>query len=68
MSAPPPSTLPDLHRAFIANAVDALAADPRVVAIAAAGSYADDETPAGISANARRPALRLSAYPNIVKW
>jgi predicted nucleotidyltransferase len=43
MPAPTPSTLPDLHRAFIANAVDKLAADSRVIGIAAAGSYADDE-------------------------
>jgi predicted nucleotidyltransferase len=37
-----PSTLPDPHRAFIANAVEVLAADPRVVGIAAAGSYAEN--------------------------
>jgi predicted nucleotidyltransferase len=43
MPAPSPSTLPGLHRAFIANAVDKLAADSRVIGIAAAGSYADDE-------------------------
>jgi hypothetical protein len=42
MPAPTPSTLPDLHRAFIAGAVDRLSADPRVVGIAAAGSYADN--------------------------
>jgi hypothetical protein len=40
MPAPTSSTLPDLHRAFIANAVDKLAADSRVIGIAAAGSYA----------------------------
>jgi nucleotidyltransferase-like protein len=39
---PTPSTLPELHRTFVANAVDLLAADPRVVGIAAAGSYADN--------------------------
>jgi predicted nucleotidyltransferase len=43
MPVPTPSTLPDLHRAVVANAVDSLAGDPRVVGIAAAGSYADDE-------------------------
>jgi predicted nucleotidyltransferase len=42
MPVPTPSTLPPLHRAFIARAVELLAADPRVVGIAAAGSYADN--------------------------
>jgi predicted nucleotidyltransferase len=42
MPVRPPSTLPELHRAFIARAVEFLAADPRVVGVAAAGSYADD--------------------------
>jgi hypothetical protein len=37
-----PSTLPGLHRDFIAGAVEFLAADPRVVGIAAAGSYAEN--------------------------
>lgn len=42
MPALTPSTVPDLHRDFLARAVDRLAADPRVVGIAAAGSYADN--------------------------
>jgi predicted nucleotidyltransferase len=37
-----PSTLPHLHRTFIERALGILAADARVVGIAAAGSYADD--------------------------
>jgi len=37
-----PSTLPEPHRAFIKSAVDLLAADLRIVGIAAAGSYADN--------------------------
>jgi Nucleotidyltransferase domain len=37
-----PSTLPDLHRRFIDQAVPRLAADPRIVGIALSGSYADD--------------------------
>lgn len=38
-----PSTLPEPHRQFLARALDVLAADPRIVGIAAAGSYADDD-------------------------
>lgn len=37
-----PSTLAPLHRALIERAVDQLCADPRIVGVAAAGSYAQD--------------------------
>src|SRR5438309_1634578 len=37
-----PRTLPSSHGAFLTNAIDLLAADTRVVGVAAAGSYADD--------------------------
>jgi predicted nucleotidyltransferase len=38
----PPRTLPELHRCFLDRAIEVLAADPRIVGLAAAGSYADD--------------------------
>ena len=37
-----PTTLAPLHRALIDRAVDRLSADPRIVGVAAAGSYAQD--------------------------
>lgn len=37
-----PSTLPELHRAFLRGAVEALRADPRIVGVAAGGSYLSD--------------------------
>jgi predicted nucleotidyltransferase len=37
-----PSSLPEPHRVFIDRAVSSLASDPRIVGVAAAGSYADD--------------------------
>ena len=38
----PPRTLPEPHRHFLDRAVALLAADPRIVGVAATGSYADD--------------------------
>ena len=38
----PPRTLPDPHRHFLDRAVALLATDPRIVGVAATGSYADD--------------------------
>jgi predicted nucleotidyltransferase len=38
----PPRTLPELHRRFLDRAIEVLSADPRIVGVAAAGSYADD--------------------------
>jgi hypothetical protein len=42
LAPPHPSSLPEQHRAFIDRAVKVLAGDARIVGIAAAGSYADD--------------------------
>ncbi len=39
---PFPSSLPALHKAFIEKALPILAEDPRIVGIAASGSYADN--------------------------
>lgn len=37
-----PSSAPEPHRAFVARALPILQADPRIVGVAAAGSWADD--------------------------
>ena len=37
-----PSTLPDPHRRFLSGAIETLPRDPRIVGIAAGGSYASD--------------------------
>ena len=38
----PPTTLPSPHRAFIDQALTRFSADPRIIGVAAAGSYASD--------------------------
>lgn len=42
LSFAPPASAPAAHRAFAAKAVPILASDPRIVGLAAAGSWADD--------------------------
>lgn len=42
MSALLPTTLPEPHRAFLAQAIERLSADPRIVGLAVAGSYPTD--------------------------
>jgi hypothetical protein len=42
MSAVTPASLPELHRTFIDRAVKVLSTDSRIIGVAAAGSYADD--------------------------